>query len=164
MQKVGILSEDENFELIEGEIVPMQAKTHIHELMKSTLSMSIARVLPEPLWLAVATSIYLSPNTFVEIDLVVYPKGLKLESVRGSDIVLAIKVATKSLAYDRALKAQLYARHDVREFWVIDAERRSTFVHFGPRGQNWSNLIERGPEDTLACAALPGFSLRLGDV
>ena len=28
MQEAGIISEDENFELIEGEIVPMQAKTH----------------------------------------------------------------------------------------------------------------------------------------
>ena len=34
MQDAGIVSEDENFELIEGEIVPMQAKTHIHELVE----------------------------------------------------------------------------------------------------------------------------------
>ncbi len=31
MQDADIISDDENFELIEGEIVPMQAKTHIHE-------------------------------------------------------------------------------------------------------------------------------------
>ena len=29
MQDAGIIAEDENFELIEGEIVPMQAKTHV---------------------------------------------------------------------------------------------------------------------------------------
>ncbi len=34
MQDAGIIAEDENFELIEGEIVPMQAKTHVHERIK----------------------------------------------------------------------------------------------------------------------------------
>ena len=34
MQDAGIIAEDENFELIEGEIVPMQAKTHVHELLE----------------------------------------------------------------------------------------------------------------------------------
>ena len=47
MQDAGIISEDENFELIEGEIVPMQAKTHAHELIKSALTIGIARALPD---------------------------------------------------------------------------------------------------------------------
>src|SRR5271157_4369064 len=91
MQDAGIISEEENFELIEGEIVPMQAKTHIHELIKSALNLAIARALPDRLWLGVETTIYLSANTFVE--LVVYPRGIKLEEVKGSDILLAIEVA-----------------------------------------------------------------------
>ena len=49
--------------------------------------------MPETLWLGVETTIYLTPNTFVEPDLVVYPRGLKLETVKGADIVLAIEVA-----------------------------------------------------------------------
>ena len=53
------------------------------------------------------TTIYLSPNTFVEPDLVVYPRGIKLEEVKGSDILLAIEMALTSLPYDRGLKARL---------------------------------------------------------
>ncbi len=89
MQDAGIISDDENFELIEGEIVPMQAKTHVHELIKSALTIGLARALSDPLWLGVETTHYLSPNTFVEPDLVVYPRGLKLETVKGADILLA---------------------------------------------------------------------------
>jgi hypothetical protein len=33
MQDGRIITENEHFELIEGEIVPMQAKTHTHELI-----------------------------------------------------------------------------------------------------------------------------------
>ena len=47
MQDAGIIGEDENFELIEGEIVPMQAKTHVHELLKSNLPAAIVRALPK---------------------------------------------------------------------------------------------------------------------
>ena len=163
-QDAGIITEDENFELIEGEIVPMQAKTHVHELLNSALTMGVARALPEKLWMGVETTIYLSSNTFVEPDLVVYPKGIKLEEVKGSDILLAIEVALTSLPYDRGLKARLYGRHRFREFWVVDAARRATFVHQGPQGEGWRSIVERGPDDALAIAALPGFSMRLATV
>ena len=164
MQEAGILSDDENFELIEGEIVPMQAKTHVHELIKSALNMSLVRALPEHLWLGVESTMYLSKNTFVEPDLVVYPRGIKLEEVKGTDIVLAIEVALTSLAYDRGLKAQLYARHGVRELWVIDAQRRRTHVHTKPKAGAWDQIVERDPDETLTCSALPGFSVKLGTI
>ena len=53
MQDAGIISEDENFELIEGEIVPMQAKSHAHELIKVALNIAIVRALPDHLWMGV---------------------------------------------------------------------------------------------------------------
>jgi Uma2 family endonuclease len=164
MQDAGIILEEENFELIEGEIVPMQAKTHIHELIKSALNIGVARALPDGLWLGVETTIYLSANTFVEPDLVIYPRGIKLEEVKGSDILLAIEVAATSLAYDRGLKARLYARHGVNELWVIDAERRRTFVHSGPGPAGWRTIVERSRDEALTFAALPGFTVELGSI
>jgi Uma2 family endonuclease len=164
MQDAGIISEDENFELIEGEIVPMQAKSHVHELIKVALTIAIARALPDHLWMGVESTTYLSLNTFVEPDLTIYPKGLTLETVKGGDILLAIEVAATSLAYDRGLKAELYARHGVNEFWVVDAARRATFVHQGPEGRGWRSIVERGPQDVLAIAALPDFSMRLATI
>ena len=164
MQDARIIAEDENFELIEGEVVPMQAKTHVHELIKSALTLAVARALPDRLWFGVETTLYLSANTFVEPDLAIYPKGIKLEEVKGSDVLLAIEVALRSLAYDRGLKARLYARHGVNELWVIDAERRRTFVHSGPESQGWRSVVELGPNDALTSAALPGFLMRLGSI
>jgi Uma2 family endonuclease len=164
MQDAGIIAEDENFELIEGEIVPMQAKTHVHERIKIALNIAIARALPAHLWMGVESTLYLSANTFVEPDLTLYPNGVKLEDVKGSDILLAIEVAATSLAYDCGLKAQLYARHGVRELWVVDAVRRATFVHQGPESGGWRSIVERGPDEALTVAALPGFSMRLAAV
>ena len=110
MEKAGILGEDENYELVEGEIVPMQAKTHVHELIKSALILGLARALPDRLWLGVESTMYLSARTLFEPDLVIYPKGVKLEEVKGADIVLAIEVALTTLAYDRGVKATSIAK------------------------------------------------------
>ncbi len=164
MQEAGIISDDENFELIEGEIVPMQAKTHVHELIKSALNIALVRALPDRLWLGVESTMYLSKNTFLEPDLVVYPRGIKLEEVKGTDIVLAIEVALTSLAYDRGLKAQLYARYGVRELWVIDANQRRAYAHTAPKAGAWERIAEYGPEDALTCSAIPGFSAKLGAI
>ena len=84
--------------------------------------------------------------------------------MKGSDILLAIEVALTSLAYDRGLKARLYARHGVNELWVIDAERRRAFIHAGPEKGGWRSIVERGPDEALTFAALPGLSVRLGSI
>jgi Uma2 family endonuclease len=164
MQDAGIISDDENFELIEGEIVPMQPTTHVHEPIKSALTICISQALPERLWRGIETTIYVSRNTFVEPDLVVHPKGIKLEEVKGSDILLAIEVALTSLDCGRGLKAGLSARHGFNEFWVIDAARRRTFIHSGPGADGWRSIVESGFEAALTFAALPGFSVRLESV
>ena len=44
MQDAGVIPDDENFELTEGEIAPMLGKTHIHELIKSSLPGFSARL------------------------------------------------------------------------------------------------------------------------
>ena len=164
MQDAGIISEDENFELIEGEIVPMQAKTHVHELIKSALNLALARALPDNLWLGIESTMYLSEHTFLEPDLVVYRRGIKLEDVKGPDILLAIEVALTSLAFDRGLKAQLYARYGVHELWVVDAARRHTYIHKGAKEAGWSEIVEHPPEARLGTPAVPGFEISLAGV
>jgi Uma2 family endonuclease len=169
MMDAGVIREDERFELVEGEIVMMSAKGIAHERIKSALTVAIARALPEHLTIAVEATLRLSDTIMLEPDVAVFPKALFQKSTsfvhldRG-EAHLIIEVAASSLAYDKDLKARLYARHGVREFWVIDANSRSTWVHTGPSGDKWSSITERGPEDALATPALPGFSLRLGAI
>jgi Uma2 family endonuclease len=78
--------------------------------------------------------------------------------------LLLIEVAASSLSYDSRLKARLYARYGIREFWVIDANERITWIHTGPSGETWSSIVERGPNDALTTPALPSFSMRLGEI
>jgi len=156
----GIIDEDERFELIEGEIVPMAPKGNQHEVIKAALNELIAREKPRELRLAVETTLYLSDNTFVEPDLCLYPKRILPEDVKGTDVLLAIEVAGSSLGYDRGLKARLYAKHGVQELWVINAATRATWVHERPSGAGtWASVVEHQGDQTLTTKALPGLAV-----
>jgi len=167
MMEAGVIQEDERFELVEGEIVMMAAKGIAHERIKSALTVAISRALPDHLTIAVEATLELSDTIMLEPDVAVFPKALFEKTTsfvrldRG-EAHLIIEVAASSLAYDKDLKARLYARHGVREFWVIDANSRSTWVHTGPSGDGWSSITTCGPDHLLTTPALPGFSLRLG--
>lgn len=165
MQNAGIIDPTENFELIEGDIVPMQAKNNSHERIKEALVRAFARMLPDDIRLGIETSIRLTPDTLVEPDICLYPARLALEDVRGPDLLVAIEVGDTSLAYDRGLKRKLYARHRVPLYWSIDATKRTTLVLTQPREDgDWEVAAELGPEATLALPALPEFGFRLADL
>lgn len=165
MVEAGIIAEDENFELIEGEVVPKFSKGNQHEVVKAALSCIFARYARRDLRLAISTSLYLDERTFVEPDLCLYPKRILPEDVQGKDVLLAVEVAASSMAYDRGLKARIYARHGVRELWVVDAATRETWVHRepSPDGQ-WGSIERIAAQAPLAPATLPDIAVRMADL
>ena len=169
MIDAGIIGEDEKFELIEGEIVMMAAKGLAHERVKSALTIAVSRALPDRLTIGVEATLRLTNTIMLEPDIAVFPKELfhrptRFTHLDPGEAHLVIEVAVSRLAYDKGLKARLYARHRVQEFWVIDANARTTWVHTGPNGDEWSSIVERGPRDALTTPTLPGFSLRPDEI
>jgi Uma2 family endonuclease len=169
MIEAGVIREDEKFELIEGEIVMMAAKSLMHERIKSALIVAVSRALPDDAAVGVEATLRLTDTIMLEPDIAIFPKELFKRSTTFAQLDpgeahLIIEVAASSLAYDKGLKARLYARHRVREFWVIDANARTTWVHTGPGGDGWSSIAERGSQDALTTPTLSGFSIRLGEI
>jgi Uma2 family endonuclease len=165
MIEAGIIREDEKFELIEGEIVMMAAKGIAHEQIKSALIVAISRALPDDLTIGVEITLRLTDTIILEPDIAVFPKALFKKSVAGfaqldpGEARLVIEVANTSLAYDKVLKAPIYARQRVQEYWVVDANERITWVHTGASGGEWSSIVKIGPEHTLTTLPLPCFKL-----
>lgn len=170
MIDIGLIGPEENFELIEGEIVPMQAKAVAHDNLKHALNLALARAVPDGTYVGVEATIQLARDILLEPDIAIIARSVYKADPRSfaqpqaEDVLLLIEIAVSSLAYDRKVKARLYARHGIREFWVIDANERITWVHTGPAGEGWSSIVERGPQDLLTTDALPGFSIRLGEI
>jgi Uma2 family endonuclease len=170
MVDAGVLGEDENFELVEGELVMMASKGIAHERVKSALNLALARALPEDLRLGIETTLRFTNTTMLEPDLAIFPRRVFHNPVSGfanlepGEARLIVEVAVSSMSYDRGLKAKLYARQLVQEFLVVDANERVTWVYTQPSGETWSSIVERGPNEILTTPALPGFSIRLADI
>jgi Uma2 family endonuclease len=115
-------------------------------------------------------TIQFADSTLLEPDLAVFMRSALIKSdasfsqITPGNLLLAIEVAASSLAYDKGLKARLYARHRVQEFWVVDANERITWIHTGPSGDGWASIAERGPNEVLRTSALPGFAMQLSAI
>ena len=163
MQDLGIIDDAEGFELIEGDIVMMQSKNAPHERIKLALNRALAKTLPDTLQLGVETSLVLAERSIVEPDLSVFPM-MDSTSARGPDVLLAIEVATTTLRKDLKLKAAVYARYGVREYWVIGTKKLTTTVHKSPVDGVWGSIEVLPPDAVLTHASAPGFALRLSDI
>jgi Uma2 family endonuclease len=148
----------------------MSAKHIGHDRIKHALNMALVRAVPDDTLVAIQATVQLARDILVEPDITVISKSVynadpnTFAQPRPEDVLLLIEVAASSMRYDRRVKARLYARHGIREFWAIDANRRITWIHTGPSGDGWSSIVEKGPKEMLAAAAPPSFSIRLGDL
>jgi Uma2 family endonuclease len=164
MQEAGILSDDERFELIDGEIVAMNAKLHAHEFVKSQLVQQIARQGLDEIALWIEASCYLDDDTILEPDLWLTQSDQRLEQLRGPDCLLVIEIADSSVQRDLGLKAPIYARCGVRDYWVVDIPNRCWHVHRTPSPDGFGS-IDVLPWDAQPEALLiPGLRLMLPDV
>jgi Uma2 family endonuclease len=161
LTEAGFFQDDDRFELIGGEIVPMSPKGIVHETMKNALARYWGRHMPDAVALAYETTFRLSPDTFVEPDFVFYRLADGLAALSPKTALLAIEVADTSIAYDLGRKAALYAACGVREVWVIAAATRVTHVlsEPGPDGYSVTRIVQ--PDGRLHLSFAPELDLAL---
>ncbi len=165
MLDAGILDDERRYEVIDGEIIEMMTHNPPHTRVKRWLLNELSVQLGRSYWVDSEPSFYLEPDgDYVLPDIIVYPRNLEGHLVRGADALLVIEVADKSLKKDRGRKARLYARHGVRDYWVVNAVTLATHRYGAPEGGRYGSETEHAPTETLAPLLLPGVGLRLGDV
>lgn len=157
MTNAGIFMEDDRFELIGGEIVPMNPKGIQHEVVKLALSYHFFRHTPETFQFITETTFRMSEDTFVEPDFIFFRKSDGLMNLSPRTALLAVEVAASSLAWDLGRKARLYANFGIPELWVIEAQSRLTHVHTKPGLEGYGE-IRKVPEDQ---SLSPGFAPEL---
>lgn len=164
MVRAGILDEDERFELIGGEVVPMSPKGARHEWIKIELNRFFQRIAPEHLTIAPETTLRLDQFSFVEPDFCVFRRDLDLKKLDGPAVLLAIEVADSSLSYDKGRKIGVYAAYGVREVWVIDANRATVWTHSRLGAEGYAKIEQLPPTQRVTPMLAPELALRLADL
>ena len=149
----------ERLELIDGDLVPMNAKGIRHERVRGKLTLYLARALSsdfdvygEPGWRP-------GGDRYLEPEIIICKSGSQPSTVPPSDVLLLIEVADSSLTYDTGLKARLYATLGVHEYWVIDANRLTTRVHLNPTEAGYATITNHPSTATLHPYQLPTLGL-----
>jgi Uma2 family endonuclease len=170
MVDAGIMSEDERVELREGELIAMPAEKFAHARATASIARKLHRELPDEWTIGQENTLQLGSDTLVQPDFLVCPKPLFRPSaegflaIPGPDLFL-IEVADSSLLRDRTIKARLYARREVREYWIIDLNSRRIVVHRRPERGLYQEVTPF-KDDQPAVLAPPGpsFQLRIADL
>jgi Uma2 family endonuclease len=159
----GIILEDERFELIGGEVVPMSPKGSRHELVKKALQQYwTPLIVGSPIDLITETTLRVGPDEFYEPDFLFWPRSIPLKDVTAASAFLIVEVADTSLRYDLGTKADIYSRLGLRELWVINADTLVTTVHRGPQSTHYATVETRQPTERIEPARTPDLSVTLG--
>jgi Uma2 family endonuclease len=151
----GLFRDEDQFELLGGEIVPMSPKGRRHEILRQRLGYRFTRLVPEDIFVAPEAQFNLTDDTYLVPDLLVHASKIDTPDVRGGDALLVVEVAETSLAYDLKTKMPRYASHGVPEYWVIIAATPMTTVHREPAGGNYADVRELGPGAPFFQASSP---------
>jgi Uma2 family endonuclease len=162
MAKDGYFREDERFELVGGEIVPMSPKGRRHEIIRGALAFHFTKLAPDGIFVIAEPQFNLDDDTYLNPDILVHPIAIPTPDVRGGDALLVVEVADTSLRYDLNTKAPIYAAYGVPEYWVINAGTLTTMVHRRPSGKVWDFVDEVPPGDTLTASLASALSVSLG--
>lgn len=167
MAEVGILTEDDRVELIDGEIVDMNPigashSGHINRVVRVFRQLGVDRAL-----LSVQNPVRLGPRAEPVPDVALlrpHADAYTSSHPTPADVFLLVEVADSSLAYDRQVKAPLYSRHGIQELWIVDLIHGYVEIYRDPSPEGFRSLHTAQPGDTIHPMAFPDLMVAIVDV
>ena len=162
--------DDERYELLDGELVMSPSPNRSHQRIDTRLGallhafveeMSLGEVYHAPF------DVVLSDTNVVQPDLLFIANRrvhiVTEDNVQGPpDLVIEI-LSPSTAERDRTFKRALYARYDVREYWLVDPDIRTVTVLLLDDGA-FVEVAHYGAGQTLTSPTLTGFTANLDDI
>ena len=166
MAEVGIFHPDERIELIEGEIVQMApiGPRHAGCVINAT-RLFITRLGTRAV-LSPQNPVVIQPRSQPQPDLLLLRRravSYSREHPTPDDVVLAVEVADTTVRFDRLVKARLYARAGIAEFWLLLAVDGTVEVHRTPGADGYASVTQRRLGEILSPVAFPDVGFTVAD-
>jgi Uma2 family endonuclease len=151
MGEAGVFTKDARLELIEGEIIEMSPIGSRHAACVNFISRFLNQALGNAALVSTQNPIRLNDFSEPEPDITLL--RLRNDFYRDAhptpaDVLLIIEVADTTLAYDRQVKAPLYAKAGVAEVWIINLTEEQIEVYAEPSDGTYQTIsnFRRGEE------------------
>ncbi len=168
MGAAGLFGETDRYELIEGEIIEMATigTPHMGAVMALHRLLFIAAA--DRFAISVQNPLRLGTISEPEPDIVLlHPRADRYQRdphPTPKDAGLVVEVAESSLDYDRQVKAPLYARYGVTEYWIVDLTTAAIEVYREPLGQGYRSVICYGVGNPVSPLCLPDARIEVADL
>ena len=90
--------------------------------------------------------------------------SIRTGNVQPGEIALLVEISDTSLYFDLAVKAPLYSRAGIVEYWVLDVGGRRLIVHRDPAPSGYGSIIAYSESESIAPLAAPQHSLSTSQI
>lgn len=167
MIKAGIIAPDERVELIAGQIIKMAAKGTAHAATVTRTERVLRNGLGDRALLRLQDPIQLDDYSEPEPDIaVVYldPLDYGNHHPNPDEIFLIIEVTDTTFPKDYAIKAPMYARSRILDYWLLDVNHRRLFVFRLPSQNVYQNEQVLTEDEFVSPLAFPDLVISVRDM
>lgn len=164
-----IFREDEPLELLAGRLVVAEPKHRPHAVATGLVAEALRGAFGAGWYVQVQDPIALDTRSEPEPDVAIV-RGAPRDYPRDHPAhpVLVVEVAEWSLRLDRGLKARLYARAGIPEYWIVNLVDRVLEVHRAPQRQGrrpkYDDIQILGSEASVSPLAAPAAPIAVADL
>ncbi len=157
-------------QLLDGELILAAAPNNKHQSILLTLAASLRSFVRSndwgKVWIA-PFDVVLSDHDVVQPDLLFVSHSrdaiITAANIQGAPDLAVEVLSPGTEGYDRGYKQELYARHGVREYWLVDPDLETIEV-LTPGNGGFIRYALYGGRETLTSPLLPGLAVALAAV
>jgi Uma2 family endonuclease len=172
MIDAGVLSPEDRVELVDGEIVTMTPQKSRHATAVRLADIAMRQAFGDQFDVRTQLPLALDPASEPEPDVAVVAGSPRdYRDAHPSTALLIVEVADASLAFDRAVKASLYARARITDFWLLNLMDEVLEVHRDPEpstearhGWRYATIEPYRARDRVAPLARPDRFISVADL
>lgn len=136
----GTIEDPARVELIEGKLITL-SPTHLpHGRITAWLIRQLGNCISEGYEVVDGGSLRLDDYNEPMPDICIARTGITADVLSPADCVLVIEVSDSTARKARLVKAPLYAKVGIPEFWIVDLNVGETVVHRGPSEAGWAQV------------------------
>jgi len=164
------IPEDERCELLDGELVMAATPNIAHQRVCGRLERRLAAFVEEKGLGEVfdaPTDVVLSDTDVVQPDLLFVSRErlgiITADNVQGAPDLVVEVLSPTTARRDWRIKLDLYSKHEVREYWLVDPQTEIVWVLLPNEGSlEVANIYGEG--DTLTSPTLEGLTVGLDEI
>jgi len=158
------------YEILDGEVVSKMGQNPPHAMTLTLLiSVMVHRFGPDFLRIQVPIALNRPDNVYSEPepDIAITRDPAKRYAGRHpgpADLAIVIEVSDSTLRTDSIVKARVYARSGIPEYWIVDLSARQVIVHREPFEGVYAHVSAHGESDTVSVSAHPDAPILVSDI